>query len=360
MAVKVRVQNFQSIKDAEVVVEGLTAVTGPNNVGKSSLLRAIRGVAENTRGTSFVRYGADKCEVELTFDDGHTVKWIKGPKTKPTYIIDGGKPIYPGQGVPDEVRDLLGVHTIPAGGRDIWPQVAKQMSGQVFLLDEPGSVLAEAVANVDRVGRLNRALKATERDRRAVTSELKVRIKDRDRYEKEVRAFDGLDSVVQEIHSIETSLVQAGRVGKALKGVIALRDRVAKARDVVSSLDGVEDVSVPPAGESEDLLGEIEILEGVRVRLRKAIARVSKYDGIQDVGVDADDSTVQKLGRALDALEELRDRDARVRGKIGQLEDLLGQKAESLKDALTDVVKILGDMGECPLCGSVTDHTHEI
>ena len=325
MAVRVRVKNFQSIKEAEITIDGLTAITGPNNTGKSAMLRAIRGVAENTRGTAFVRHGAAQCEVELTFEDGRTVKWIKGPKTKPTYIIDGGKPIHPGQGVPDEVKTLLGVHTITAGGRDIWPQVAKQLSGQVFLLDEPGSVLAEAVANVDRVGRLNRALKAAEKDRRAATSELKVRVKDRDQHEADVKGYEGLDTAVREIEAIETAHNQAERVGKALMGVTVLRNRVAKARDTVASLEGVEAVSVPAAGDSEALVEELEELERLKTRMKRAEDRVAKYDGVQNVDVDVDVHKAEKLAMAMGTAEALKGSIGHVKIKIEALEQTLAQ-----------------------------------
>lgn len=358
MAVKVRVKNFQSIKDAEITVDGLTAITGPNNTGKSAMLRAIRGVAENTRGDKFVRYGEDSCEVELTFDDGHSVKWIKGPKVKPTYIIDGGKPIYPGQGVPDEVREILGMHAITAGGREVWPQIAKQLSGQVFLLDEPGSVLAEAVANVERVGRLNRSLKAAERDRRAATAELKVRLIDRDRQDEEVKAFDGLDDLASEVQQIEEAHQGAERVGKALAGLTALRDRLQKAQATVSSLEWADYIQVPKAGDSEALLTELEELERLRVRMTRARDRVSKFDGIQDVDVDIDARPAEKLASALATAEGLKGRLEGVQSKIQLMERALTKSEQDFTVSVSSVGEILGDMGECPICGTVTGHTH--
>ena len=66
MAVKVQVKNFQSLKDVELEIEGFTALSGPNNSGKSALMRAIRGVFQNTGGTSFITHGEKEMEVSLS------------------------------------------------------------------------------------------------------------------------------------------------------------------------------------------------------------------------------------------------------------------------------------------------------
>ena len=130
---KVRVKDFQSIADASITVDGFTVITGPNNSGKSALMRAIRGAFQNTRGSGFVRHKKAKTSVEVEFSDGNKLEWSKGTakSAKPTYVINNGSPIHPGQAVPDEVRDL-GIKPIMAGGRDIWPQFAPQFTGQIF------------------------------------------------------------------------------------------------------------------------------------------------------------------------------------------------------------------------------------
>ena len=41
---KVHIQNYQSLKDVEFEVKGLTVITGQNNTGKSACARALCGV----------------------------------------------------------------------------------------------------------------------------------------------------------------------------------------------------------------------------------------------------------------------------------------------------------------------------
>lgn len=391
MTTKIRVRNFQSIQKGGVEVKGLTAITGPNNIGKSALLRAVRGVFQNTRGTSYVRHGADKCEVEIDFGD-RKVLWEKGPRTKPTYYLDDGKPIHPGQGVPDEVV-ALGVHPISAGGREVWPQVAAQLSGQVFLLDEPGSVLAEAVANVDRVGRLNRCLKASESDKRSVTAELKVRRADKKALEEDLSRFDGLDTSVKQVEALEEKCSLASRVQKALVGVGDLRDRYARAQGVVDSLSGIGTVSIPDSEQVVGLHRELESLEDLRRKMTLSSERVDHLSGIENVGIpdcsllvdlsdqlrglyplreklssvsrtvdnlsgveDADCSVdlgnARKTHLALDLVGSLKERHRHWESTIRSLEKELASKASELEQVRDEVSQILGDMGECPLCGS--------
>jgi len=357
MAVKVRVKDFQSIRDTTVVIDGLTAITGPNNTGKSALLRAIRGVFQNTRGTKFVRYGAEKCSVELTFDDGRSVRWEKGEKIRPTYVLDGDEehPIYPGQGVPDEVR-ALGVRGINVADRDVWPQVAPQLSGQVFLLDEPGSVLAEAVANVDRVGRLNRSLKASEKDRRVAASTLKVRLTDRDRIKAEVDRYKGLDPVADEVASIEVEVHQTGRVAKAVQGLSALRDRLGRARETVNALSGVEEVQVPKTEVQVAVFAHTDVTEmrDLRDRLGRAQERVDRYDGVEEINHDLESRPAERVLKALEELRDLKDRRSNAALDVMDLEGTLESKTRERGLVEKTVTEILGDMGECPVCGSIT------
>ncbi len=78
MAVTARIQNFQSIEDATIVIDGLTVITGTNNSGKTSVMRAIRGVFTNATAGPLVRHGCAHLSVTLTFDDGTSVLWEKG------------------------------------------------------------------------------------------------------------------------------------------------------------------------------------------------------------------------------------------------------------------------------------------
>ena len=68
--IRVNVENFQSLADVEVQLEGLTALVGPSDRGKSALVRAISAALFNLPGEYFVRTGTESARV--------TIGWLKG------------------------------------------------------------------------------------------------------------------------------------------------------------------------------------------------------------------------------------------------------------------------------------------
>jgi len=326
MAVDIHVRNFQSLKDTKIRVSGFTAVTGPNNSGKTALMRGVRGVFQNTPGTSFVREGAQECVIGLRFDDGQTLVWKKGTtkRHKPTYVVNGGKPIHPGRGVPDEVK-AFGVLPIKVMGQEVWPTLAPQFTGQVFLLDQPGSSLAEAVADVDRVTKLNGALRSADHDRRQAQATLKVRRADIARLEESLESYAGLNGVVARVGEIEKAQEKAGKYGRVIDKITDLRDRLAQAHSQVEALEGVEEVAVPDPGGAERDLRTLEVLRPLRDRLARARSQVGSLEGVGQV-------SCPKTGGApdiLQKLEDLRSLGARLQSARAEVETLEG--AERLK-----------------------------
>lgn len=406
MPVQIRVRDFQSLGDVSLTVDKLTVVTGANNTGKSAIMRALRGAFQNTRGTSFIRHGQPKAIVDIDFGDGHTLTWEKGrgKSDKPTYIVDGGDPIYPGQGVPDEVR-ALGVHPITAGGREVWPQVAPQFTGQVFLLDQPGSVMAEAVTDVGRVTHLNEALRMAASDKTRASAELATRKGDEAQQQKDVEHFLGLDNVVSKMHEIEESHALATRVEKALEGLIELRNARAGLDDLICSLEGVELIPIPQEAEIEgirqlqqeikelfplrdqlSLMREMvtrlagvenvpilrdEAFEDVRalqaelqdvLRLRdqraSALSRVTRLVGVEEIPVEVDFTEVEKILAALTAVSDLQGRLREGTAQVLRLEEQLATLEADEASVTTELFDLLGGLGKCPVCGAET-HTEE-
>ena len=305
MSVRIRVRNFQSIEDAEVEVSGFTVVTGQNNSGKTALMRAVRGVFENTGGDAFVRNGTDAFAVHLDFGDTN-VTWTKGPKVKPTYVI-GGKTVNPGRAVPDEVRSI-GVAPVQAGSGEVWPQIAPQFTGQVFLLDMPGSSVAEVVSDVARVSKLTEALRYADSDKRSANAELKLRRRDRDDAQTEVSRFDGLDAAADVCDTAADAMAEVVRVGADLAAARALAARVTAARRSVHALDGIRSVVVPDTVHVAPTVGQVRTarrLQDVVRRLRAAVASLPTVPRVPDA--------VEVLGAASAVRDATRLRD-RVRG----------------------------------------------
>lgn len=351
MAVRVHVQNFQSIANAEVLIDGFTVITGTNNTGKTALQRAIRGVFQNTPGTAFIREGQTTCEVTVDLGD-HKVTWSKGTgkKDRPTYVIDGGAPIYPGQAVPEEVA-ALGVVPIQAGGQEVWPTVAPQFSGQIFLLDKPGSAVAEAVADVARVGQLNRALSKAESDRRTAAATLKVRMADLAGYEAKAALYAGLDDAVAGVRALEDAQVAVLRMARALQGVQALRDRLHIAREAASLLEPVAAFKVPEVTAARKLRVDLEDLLKLQQRRQKAQKEVQRYAGVDTLLVSVDEAPSKRLLTALKVLKDFQAKLTAARVRVEEHKGSLTQAEGEQTSAQAEFNAALAELGQCPTCG---------
>lgn len=341
--IRVTVKNFQSIAHSSVEIDGFTVVTGPNNSGKTALMRAIRGVFTNAKGTSFVRHGTDNCEVAVEFADGNAVVWEKG-KTANRYTVNGKLLDKVGMGVPDEV-EALGVAPITAGNQTIWPQIAPQFTGQVFLLDQPGSVLAEAVADVERVGALSRALKACDSDKRQIASELKVRRSDQKAALAELASFDGLDDSVTEVDAIEQAHAALAATLAEITDLTALRSRHADHKDKVDSLRGVEAISVPAATAAATLTKDSQHLKdlgSLSVRLATALAGRDKYAGADKLSCP--DSTVPDKNE-LAELVRLRGQYQKAKDSLAKLDSFAAPVLDQSKaDRIAKAASVLNDL----------------
>lgn len=349
MAVKIRVKNFQSLRDAEVDVLGLTTVTGPNNSGKTSMMRAVKGVFQNTKGTSFVRYGESKSSVSLEFGDGKKVLWEKGPSVKPTYVLNDSAPVYPGQGVPEELQ-ALGIGPISVGGREIWPQIAQQFTGQVFLLDQPGSVLAEALADVDRVGKLNGALKAAESDRRAKNSDLKVRRADFEKWEEEAKKFEGLPDVLLNVEEIEKLHVTGQKYSKVIETLSLLGNKIKHASSVVSLLLGIEAVDLPSGTDpAEKLCSLLEYLEPLKAKLERVKGVLSRYEKAEKIPLPDSPHLAEKTQKELAFLLPLQERLVKAGNVVSKLD---GVEKITPPSPTEDLGKVLQEIKDCEALAS--------
>lgn len=399
MAVKVRVQNFQSIEDATVTIDGLTIITGTNNSGKTAFMRAIRGVFTNAPAGPFVRHGCAHLTVTLIFDDGTSIKWEKGwekpeqkGKTVNQYTINGKLIATVGRGVPPEVESL-GVREISAASDRVWPQIADQFTGSLFLVNRPGSAIAEALSDVERVGKLSSALKASEKDRRSANGELKIRRKDVLAHTLSVEHFDGLDPVGTHIRSLadtrdeiktllqdQTDLTalrnryeaaaanaeifagydpdvipdssRSEKLGKAVVMVTGYRDRYTHAKGEVETLAGFTAVSVPDANGVQAQRDYLEIVRDLGARWTRHQTDVQAYSGLTDLDLP-DTAKADKIQVSIDIVKGLRKRHLAANTEVTAATTEAKHNASKLIEAEAEVIRLLGDRGLCPTCNTI-------
>lgn len=403
MPVTVRIRNVQSIRDATLRVEGFTVVTGPNNSGKTASQRAVRGVFTNASPGPLVRHGESHLTVDLTFGDGRTVKWEKGEKVN-RYTVDGKVLSTVGRGVPPEVT-ALGVGEVKAGSDRLWPQIAEQFGGVLFLVDRPGSVVAEALSDVDKVGRFTEALRLAESDRRTVGAELKVRRADVLTAEQELARFDALPTVTSQVGQAEQALSEAdraeaeasvllglsarktrateeitrlalapvgcvptpdtvlvvGRARAASEGVSQLRDRYVTLKAEVERLAHARTLVVPESQETVLLQSRLRDMRSLFDRLTSAhrVAERARrqHEGAAAVAVPSPEFFA-RVNKAHGILSEMAGFSFRRRAASVEV-DTATRELEAAKKNLAllteEVGTLLGDRGECPVCHTFCD-----
>ena len=174
-------KNLQSWADFDVEIDGLTVVTGPSDVGKSALFRALKGIVRNELPAEWVRDGQEEpMEVRLDIG-GHNIYVRRGRKGSTTYVIDGKDFAKLNLSVPDEIKDLK-FNEVLIGDFDFDPIFGRQNSAQ-FLIDpltykptEVNAILG-AFGGTEKLehGKKEANLRKTQRDAEARTNAVQIR-----------------------------------------------------------------------------------------------------------------------------------------------------------------------------------------
>lgn len=99
------ISNFQAHRSFDADLGPITVLVGPSDVGKSSILRALRWILLNDAAADFTTWGEKATKVEAVVD-GRTITRKKGAGNN-YYSIDAGNPYDAvGKSVPDDVAAL--------------------------------------------------------------------------------------------------------------------------------------------------------------------------------------------------------------------------------------------------------------
>jgi energy-coupling factor transporter ATP-binding protein EcfA2 len=184
---QVEIKGFQSIDHVSLTLQGFTTLVGKTNIGKSAVVRALQCALTNGSGTYFVRHGEScarvlrdsktcKCFSSVHIKgDSFNLLWEKGDSVN-RYLFNGVEYDSPGQGTPDFLIEA-GFGPVKIGNTSSCIQVADQFK-PLFLLDQSGPAVAEAISDVSGLDRISRATKQVERERKETVATKRVREKD--------------------------------------------------------------------------------------------------------------------------------------------------------------------------------------
>lgn len=268
---------------------GLNVLTGPNNTGKSAVVEALRCLAQNPVPRHFIRHGAAEARVEAEMDDGTVVAWVRRPKyalyelTRPgaaepeTYAKFGRTP-------PEDILAALAINPVTLEGGEVVDVHIGNQREPVFLLNEPGSVVAGFFAASTEAAHLIAMQNLlTERARKAKIEKgrLERRLADVAAAIDRLSSLPGLELRLGAAGGTEAALAERERTAAGLETLLDARGRLearlgrlARSREALDTLAGPPELA--PTGALADTVARGEALTRALDRTGRRGATLSR------------------------------------------------------------------------------------
>ncbi len=233
MIKSITLENFMSHQATRIeLAPGVTVITGPNNVGKSALVEAVRSLVQNPSQKHSIRHGAKQAVVRLELDSGEIIEWVRTEKTAYYRLFrpdDGGEPVEYrkiGLTVPEDVRALLRLGLVETEADDIDIHIGNQRE-PIFLLNRPGSQAAgffAASSEAEYLLHMRQALKSREdyakSTRKVLAGEVQV-------LERDLLRYQPLDGIGPELDRAEETYELIGANQRSLPELAECIDTLA-------------------------------------------------------------------------------------------------------------------------------------
>jgi predicted ATPase len=244
----IRLVNVQMHASSEILLgPGVTALIGPNDRGKSSVVRALAAAFYGEARPSLISHGQAVCSVEIDLEDGRTLAYVRNRRKSPAntwtlrerdgavVVEDGVRHETGGRAVPDWVGAKIGVAPVD----DLRIHVSSQKT-PVFLLGETPSRRASVLSVGQETSHLRHMI-ALQRER-VVRDQQTVRDGEREVFAltERLAALSALETIETEIAAAESALG-------------SLRRRVAEADELDRALSGIEALSAVVAADRTKL-----------------------------------------------------------------------------------------------------------
>lgn len=362
MIKKVTLKDFQAHKNLVVDCAGFTTLTGGSNGGKSAVLRAIIGLVRNDSATDYVRQGQKHLEVELEFDDGHKVKWLKGTGLN-KYVLtepDGKETEFDkvGADVPEEVRKVLRLGPVAVKGSEKeYVNFHRQLEAPFLISRTPGSV-AKLFGELTSASRLYTAVGEGNKKARRTKSLRSTRKGDLRDIEKSFDDFSGLDENKADLEKAKLLVQSAEKVKAMASGIEALVEEVDALSTEINTLQeslnrikGAADLDISSlvikmerAESLSDAFSSYDKVNRMSSTLEVSISSLGPAEGVDLTALMQKVVRLHKLSDVERDLSELKDEE-------GTLKESIEGAVEELESVELEVTEVLSSIESCPECG---------
>lgn len=352
--------DYQSHQSTHLAFGPFTVIVGSSSSGKSAVVRALRLAAENARGVSYVRQGAQRCRVALELSGSEdalntsTVVTVERGKGVSAYTLAvAGAHESPvlftkcAGNVPDAVADALGL-----GDSSLW--IAGQFDSP-YLLNETGSEVARVLGKLTNVNMIYAAVREANRRAGEAKKIFTMKSADLDKAKTALQQYRTLPERMTAGRVAEEALSRSealsSRFSELAERTVGVRDARGRADQARSSLRVVPDVSrlIKLHTGRTRLAGRLAELSEVRDR------RVGAAVGLRDIpdtrSFDSLISQRSKLREEIGLVTQASAAKSRLNVSLVDARKRADETRKAFMDALSRA-------GNCPLCGASSDHAH--
>jgi DNA repair exonuclease SbcCD ATPase subunit len=250
--IRVSIKSYQSIEGLEFDVTGFTCVTGPTNIGKSAIMRAISGALLNKPVTNLVRTGSKQCSVRLASEQWGLL-WEKAEKGVNRYTIDGKaeKLENVGQRQPEPIASM-GFGSVRIGDRDLYPWYASQWT-PVFLLDEGGPTVTQFISEISGLDILQNAITLGLKGKKKALDDFKLVSVEADQFKLKLKKVSKLDELVAMTNELESQAESIAEYERRVERGRELLTSTSEAAAMIDVMQRVTEIEVPPNGMGNEI-----------------------------------------------------------------------------------------------------------
>jgi DNA repair ATPase RecN len=240
---KITIKNFQSIEDLTLnIVEGaFTCIVGQSNIGKSAIRRAIECVLYNNSDASYIRNGTKQCSVEITFDNGTNIKWMRDEKSA-SYDINGERFSKLSKTIPQPIIDM-GFKELEVNKEKLNVQVASQFDN-IFLLNMTGSKVTDVFSNLGNLNKIINANKSCTSDLKNNKGRLSLRKEDLISIKSKIKKYSGLDEQRNSFDSVKVGFEEIKKIKKKKEDLSYLSKKFDKSAHLLKALSPSRQINI--------------------------------------------------------------------------------------------------------------------